>query len=59
MSEQKDEKSHSGGGGMASKWAGFRQFLWNNETKEVAGRTARSWGELNNRFFRFSFFKTK
>lgn len=27
-------------------WQGFKQFLWNGETKQCMGRTGGSWGKL-------------
>ncbi|XP_075259714.1 sodium/potassium-transporting ATPase subunit beta-3-like isoform X2 [Convolutriloba macropyga] len=43
MGKGSDEQEQSG---FAGKLAQFRLFLWNKETKEVAGRTARSWIEI-------------
>merc|ERR1712226_725266 len=31
---------------MSTNWADFKVFLWNKDTKEVAGRTGKSWAEI-------------
>ena len=32
----------------SQNWADFKVFLYNKETKEVAGRTGKSWGMCMN-----------
>ncbi|XP_075259547.1 sodium/potassium-transporting ATPase subunit beta-2-like [Convolutriloba macropyga] len=31
---------------ISTNWEDFKVFLWNKETKEVAGRTGKSWAEI-------------
>ena len=35
---------------ISTNWEDFKVFLWNKETKEVAGRTGKSWGKLSDVF---------